>query len=142
MIVVLRILQNILDEIISLFDFEDYVIEAVNHLVQLDSAKIFILLTDHKLHDVLQAIDLLQDLSCVLIYNVDNAFPYDNDDVSDSRILLNYCKRQELSSNISDISICIGALGVGTISSWDFNSIWATLLLSNSWFSFCNEIIN
>jgi hypothetical protein len=50
--VVLRIFQNILDEIVSLLEFEDDVIVAVNAGAELESAEMFVLLTCHKFHDV------------------------------------------------------------------------------------------
>jgi len=50
--VVLRIFQNILDEIVSLFEFEDDVIVAVNARAELESAEMFVLLTCHKFHDI------------------------------------------------------------------------------------------
>lgn len=139
-IVVLRIFQNILDEIISLFDFEDYVIIAVHHLIKFDSAEIFVLLTYHKLHDIFDSIDLLQDFRCALIQNIDNAFSNDDDDVGGCRVLLNYCKGQKLSSNVSNVSICICVFGA--FSSWYVKSIGTILVFGSTCTAFCNKRIN
>ena len=86
--VVLSIFQNILDEIVSLLQFKDDVIVALNTSAKLECTKVFVLLTCHEFHDICACIDLLENFRSALVQNIDDAFSNHEDYVGDDRVLL------------------------------------------------------
>jgi len=103
--VVLSIFQNILDKIVPILNFENDVVVAVGHGVELDGAEIFVLLTYHKLHDVADDADLLENFGGALVEDVENSFSDDEEDAGDGRVLLDDGDRKELSADVANVSV-------------------------------------
>lgn len=86
--IVLGVLQDVLDEVVTLLQLEDDVIVSLKSRSKVKGAEMFVLLTGNEFQDVWAGVDLLEEIGSGGVEDVDDAFSHNEDDVGDGWVLL------------------------------------------------------